>query len=218
MARAGFDRLAGIYPTLEYLAFGRDLEATRWSLLDRLADCRSILIVGEGDGRTLARLVRLAPQAAIDCREASAAMIARARGRLTPADQARVRFRQVDAVRCPYPAAAFDAVVTLFFLDCFSADTAAALVGRIARSLRPGGVWLFADFAEPAGGWARWRARMWLALLYAFFRWQTDLEARRLPPSEALIAAAGLRPIETREFQAGLLRTVLFRALRPTAD
>ena len=64
-APANFDRLAGIYRLLEFLAFGRDLERARFRLLETLAECHSVLVLGEGDGRCLARLARVAPEARI---------------------------------------------------------------------------------------------------------------------------------------------------------
>lgn len=211
-APADFDRLARIYHALEWLAFGRDLGRARFCLLDRLAGCRSILVLGEGDGRVLARLVSVASAARIHCFDASPAMLARARARLAPADAARVTFTCGDARTAGFPPGAHDAVVTLFFLDCFAAAEVAALVSRIHAALRPGACWLFADFALPPRGFRRWRARIWLAGLYAFFRWETGLQARALPPSEASIRAAGFSLEAEEERQLGLLRTVLFRS------
>jgi ubiquinone/menaquinone biosynthesis C-methylase UbiE len=91
---ANFDRLARIYRALEFVAFGRDLERARYCFLDQLASCRDILVLGEGDGRCLARLVHVAPAARIHCVDASAAMLACAARRLTdPATRARVQFQ-----------------------------------------------------------------------------------------------------------------------------
>ena len=207
---ASFDRLARIYRGLEFLAFGRDLERARFCLLDRLAGCRDILVLGEGDGRCLARLLRAAPAARVHCLDASAAMLARAAARVPEAEVPRVAFTRADAIEAPLPEAGYDAVVTLFFLDCFTGAQAGTIVAKAARALRPGSRWLFADFALPPAGLRRLRARAWLALLYGFFRWQTALPARSLPPSEDLIAGAGFRPASVREFQHGLLRAVLF--------
>lgn len=210
-APANFDRLARIYRALEFLAFGRDLERARFCLLDRLAGCESILVLGEGDGRCLARLVHAAPRARLHCFDGSAAMLARARARIAGAEAGRrVTFTQADLRTTEFTAQGYDAVVTLFFLDCFDAATTSALVGRVTRALRPDAGWLFADFAVPPRGYPRLRARLWLALLYGFFRWETGLGARELPPSEALIRAAGFTAVETREHQLGLIRTVFF--------
>jgi ubiquinone/menaquinone biosynthesis C-methylase UbiE len=207
---ANFDRLARVYRWLEYVAFGRDLERARTCYLDRLSACRSILVLGEGDGRCLAQLVRLAPEARIECIDASRAMLDRAAARLDPAARARVTFTCADAFTLSFDPHRYEAVLTLFFLDCFNDDDVALLVQRIAPALRPGGFWLFADFVEPARGFARWRARVWLAVLYAFFRWQTGLHTRVLPASEAILRRAGLVEIATRTFQDGLVRAAAF--------
>ena len=215
-ATPDFDGLARAYRGLEFLAFGRDLERARFCLLDRLRDCRDILILGEGDGRCLAQLVRAAPAARIRCVDASGAMLARAAARLTdPAARARVAFDRADALSLPLPAARYDAVVTLFFLDCLLPDQVAALVGRVQASLRPGARWLWADFAWPRRGWRLWRARATLRVLYTFFRWRTGLPARALPPAEEILERAGFAREAEREFQGGFIRSALFRERAP---
>ncbi len=205
-----FDRLARIYRVLEYGAFGRDLERARFCFLEKLRDCRTILVLGEGDGRRLERLTRVAPEALIDCLDLSPAMLARAEARLPAEARARVIFRQADLLTTALPEKNYDAVITLFFLDCFTTEQTADIVHRIAASLRPGARWLWADFVLPPRGLARLRARIWLAVLYAFFHWQTTLSARVLPPAEELMAAAGFAREDERVFQWGLVRSAVF--------
>jgi ubiquinone/menaquinone biosynthesis C-methylase UbiE len=205
---------------LEFVALGGSLERARFVWLDALAGATSVLVLGEGDGRCLARLVRIAPAARIHCVDASRAMLATAGARLASSDHsAHVRFTHADARDLAFAPGTYDAIVTLFFLDCFTAGELEHLVPRLAGALRPGGHWLYADFAEPAGRLARWRARTWLAVLYAFFRWQTGLRVRRLPPAERLLERNGLVPRRSRDFQGGMLRSVLFerRAIAASA-
>ncbi len=129
-------------------------------------------------------------------------MLARAAARLTdPAVRARVDFEQADALSLSLPPGRYDAVVTLFFLDCFLPGQVAALVSACRGGLQPGARWLWADFACPPRGWRRWRARASLRLLYVFFRWQTGLPARSLPPAEEILAQAGFEREAEREFQ-----------------
>lgn len=208
---ANFDSLARLYRALEFLAFGRDLERARFTFLPELAACRRILVLGEGDGRCLARLLTCAPQAQIDCLDLSAAMLARAAARIPTADRQRVQFTQADLLTDDLPGTGYDAIVTCFFLDCFTPAQVAALVARLLPRLTPEARWLWADFVQPPRGIARWRAQAWLAVLYTFFRWQTGLPVHELPPTEAILRAAGLAPTIQRDFQAGLLRTALFR-------
>ena len=208
-----FSPLARGYQALEWLAFGGDLERARFCLLERLAGRRSILILGEGDGRCVARLLPLVPGARIDCVDVSPGMVARTSSRLAPLPgREAVNLICADALTREFPPATYDAVVTLFFLDCFEPAPAAALVGRIKAATVPGACWLFADFRVPERGLPRLRARLWLAGLYAFFRWQTGLRPRALPPSEALIEQAGFRREESRTFQWGLLVSSLYAA------
>lgn len=210
-SRPNFDSLAGLYRALEFLAFGRDLERARFAFLPRLAACRRILVLGEGDGRSLVRLLQHAPHAQVDCLDLSTAMLTRAAARLAPADRARVRFHQADLLTADAPGADYDAVVTFFFFDCFTPSQVAALLARLTPRLAPNALWLWADFTLPPRGLARWRAQIWLTVLYTFFRWQTGLAVRALPPTESLLLAAGCHSESHRDFQSGLLRTALFR-------
>ena len=219
-APGNYNRLARVYRALEYAAFGRDLERARFTLLPALADCRRILIIGEGDGRFLQRLLQLNPLAQVDCVDLSPAMLDRARARLG-ADAGRVTFQAADIRTAALPPDRYDAAVTCFVLDCFSAEDCAGVIARLVPALQANALWLWADFAVPAAGPTRWRARAWLAVLYAFFRWETGLAVRALPPAEALIEAAGFTPLADVTLQGGLLRSVLFTqsgADSPPAD
>jgi ubiquinone/menaquinone biosynthesis C-methylase UbiE len=212
---SGFDRLARVYRALEFIAFGRDLERARFEFLGRLSGCRRILLLGEGDGRCAERLAQLAPQARITCVDSSPRMIARAARRLDADAARRVDFICADALSYAPQAGAFDAVATLFFLDCFNSGEVEVLAGRIRPALAPGAPWLFADFAVPPRGFARRRARAWLAVLYFFFRIGAGLRVSELPPSEAILERAGWKPAQVRVFQGGMIRSVLFE--RPAA-
>jgi ubiquinone/menaquinone biosynthesis C-methylase UbiE len=213
---SGFDSLARVYRALEFIAFGRDLERARFEYLGRLSGCQSILLLGEGDGRCAARLAEVVPNARITCIDSSPGMIARAAQRLAGTAAKRVSFICADALSYAPEPGAFDAVATLFFLDCFTAADVEAIVSRIRPALKPAAPWLFADFAVPSRGPARWRARVWLAVLYFFFRIGAGLRVSELPPSEEILEGAGWKPAEVRVFQGGMIRSVLFARTGPT--
>lgn len=210
MSTQGYDRLAGCYRLLETLAFGRALERARFHHFNRLRDCKRILLLGDGDGRGLALACRLAPHAHIDSIDSSAGMLARAARRLQPADRERVTLLCADALDMSPPTATYDAVTTLFFLDCFSDTQVEELIRRIQPALTPHAIWLYADFALPPRGWTRLRAHLWLALMFTFFRWQTHLVTHALPDSEHLLHAAGLRPLAEAFWQGGFIRSIAF--------
>src|SRR5580704_9374486 len=74
-------RLARWYRWVEYAAFGRALERCRFANLTLLERAQRVLILGEGDGRTLARLLAVAPAARFEVIELSSEMIALAKAR-----------------------------------------------------------------------------------------------------------------------------------------
>ena len=208
--KRGFDRVGRWYRPLELLAFGGDLERARFMHLGRLAERLEILLLGEGDGRCAERLAQVAPLARILCVDKSPGMVALASARMagTPA-ASRVAFVCADALSYDPEPGRHDAVATLFFLDCFKAEGVEAILSRVGSALRPGALWLFADFVVPPAGLRRARARAWLGLLYEFFRLETGITARELPPSEELLLRAGWSPVATADLQHGLIRSAV---------
>jgi hypothetical protein len=101
--------------------------------------------------------------------------------------------------------------VTLFFLDCFSTAQVEAIIQRVSRGLEPKARWIFGDFALPSGGWSRLRAKIWLGVLYTFFRWQTGLPIGVLPDAEGALARVGFRSERCETFQRGLLRAAVYQ-------
>ncbi len=209
-SRTGFCRLAAVYSTLERLAFGPRLEQARFCHLDYLRDCRDILLLGEGDGRCLARLAQMAPNARLHMVDSSPGMLQRAVTRLDELTQRRVTFIPADVTSWQPPAQAYDAVVTVFFLDCLVEEQVRSLVNKLQPALRPGARWVWADFVLPSQSIKRLRARFWLRIIYGFFNYAAGLQARALPPTEEILATAGWQPLATREFQDIFARSVVF--------
>jgi ubiquinone/menaquinone biosynthesis C-methylase UbiE len=113
---------------------------------------------------------------------------------------------------------ACDAVITQWFLDCFTPVETAAIVRTLAPVVRPGGIWLFADFAIPERGLSRLAARLVTSGLYGFFRGTTGMSARALPPSEREIRRNGFAPLTEASFLGGMLRSVVFRKTGTVCD
>jgi ubiquinone/menaquinone biosynthesis C-methylase UbiE len=201
-----FDRLAAHYHWMEKLFAGGLMQRCRTTFLARTKNCRHALLVGEGTGRFLAELLRLNPRLHITCIEHCAGMIEQSRRRLASEemDFSRVEFRQMDVLDWTPTSSAFDLVVTNFFLDCFRAEQLQRLVPLLAESTTADAVWLVADFRQPESGWRRWRARIILAMLYAFFNITAALSATRLTPPDRFLKASGFRLVERRLLNFGL--------------
>jgi spermidine synthase len=202
-------RLAPLYRWIEYAAFGRALELRRFAFLPHIASARRVLILGEGDGRTLERLLTVAPIARFDVVEISPEMIALARKRT--GNSGRIAFRCGDARTENWTTEHFDAIVTHFFLDCFSEADASRLIRQLANALTPGGMWLVGEFAIPNTRWRRLHAQLWVWTMYRFFRITTGLSAKSLPPIEALMTDAGMLRVKQEKQRNGLIISEIWR-------
>ncbi len=103
-----------------------------------------VLDIGTGTGRLLELCAPIAGQClGID---ASPAMLALARTRISRPDLANCRVRQADAYRLPFPPARFDLV--LMHMVLHHAEDPQAMLLEAARVLRPGGRCVVVDLPE----------------------------------------------------------------------
>ncbi len=205
------DRIAGSYQWLEYAAFGLALERARFDFLSHAAAARRVLILGEGDGRFLARLLGSNGRASITVIETSARMIDLARRRVPSSERSRVEFHQMDAVAGCWPEGPFDLAVTHFFLDILDCRDAETVIFKVAALLTPGAGWLVSEFQEPASGVPRLHSRLWLRAMYGFFSATAGLHVSKLPPYRDFLRRAGLTEIDHRERRLGLIRSQVWR-------
>lgn len=200
------DPIARWYRWLEYLGFGGALQDRRVAFLPHVADARRALVLGEGDGRFLVKLVDQNRGASIDYVDLSLKMLEIARHR---AGSDRVAYHHADALKFPLPDSEYDLVCTHFFLDCLNPQDAATLVDRVARAARPDARWLVSEFQDRTE-WARWIVQS----LYFFFRWTTGLTTRRLIDHHPLLERAGFRLEHSETARAGLLVSELWTRRR----
>lgn len=212
-----FDLLAPHYTWLERALAGPRLQRCRTAWIDALAGCESLLIAGGGHGHFLRACARRFPQLEITNVDASAGMLAHAEAhaRREKLDLGRLRFVHATLPAWSPPPAHFDAVATNFFLDCFAPEELAIVVDALAGSLRPKALWLNADFAVPARGWRRHRARAIHAAMYAFFRPVAGVRARRVIEPDALLRDHGFVLSRRRTSEWDLLRADLWTRNQP---
>jgi ubiquinone/menaquinone biosynthesis C-methylase UbiE len=196
------DPIASWYRWLEYAGFGRALQERRVAFLGEVADARRALVMGEGDGRFLVKLVEQNRGAAIDYLDLSEKMLQLARARAGE----EVRYIHGDALTVPLPAAEYDLVTTHFFLDCFDEPSAVRLVERVAGTMKPAARWLISEF-RATNAWTR----ACVAGLYVFFRITTGLRTTRLIDHRPLLEARGFRLEKSAPARAGLLVSELWR-------
>jgi hypothetical protein len=200
------DAIAPYYAAMEYAVFGRTLERCRSSFLPQLAGARYALVLGDGDGRFLRRLLAECRGLRADYVDCSAAMTALAR---SAAGSERVAYYCSDALAGNLPGSGYDLVVTHFFLDCFDGPQMAALVDRVKRAA-PGARWLVSEFRIPQSRWLAGPGRAFIRLLYAFFTMSTGLSTRSLVDHRPLLQRAGFQPLGMKPRAGGLLVSELW--------
>lgn len=207
-----FDRLAPHYRWMEAVLAGRKMQRCRLAWLGEVRDCRRVLIVGVGPGRFLELAVREMHGAEFVCVDASGGMLERAMSAVRRTGKsARVSFIHATLPEWEPERADFDLIVTHFFLDCFPEPVLSQVIAQLAAAAKPDARWLLSDFQIPSRGAARLRARMVLALAYAFFRVTTRLPAKRLVAPDDALTRNGFCLQHRRVSDWGLLHSDVWR-------
>ncbi len=179
-----FDRMARVYRWLEYGSFGPALEKTRLHFLHRLTRARKALVLGDGDGRFLAKFLEVNSQVKVDAVDSSAAMLKLLERRIRAMGigaHERLTIYRGDLLRFEPPGWEYDLLAAHFFLDCFSEAELDEMMRRIASHLAPGAMVVISDFAIPRSGVVRPMARVIVGGLYWAFGIITGLRVRKLP-------------------------------------
>jgi ubiquinone/menaquinone biosynthesis C-methylase UbiE len=210
-----YSSIARFYKLIESVTIGGSLLDARLGHLQRLAEGPAIqhaLLVGEGNGSFLLPFAQQFPNTRITVLDESPAMLRVAQTRLEAAgiDTARIAFWQADMTTEQLHEDRYDLIVTLFFFDNFDAATVRRVVPVLERASTASAQWLLSDFQIPASGWRRLRARIWLIILYAFFRCVAKVPARTVPPVEAILAATSFKQVARETYSAEMLYSTLY--------
>ena len=212
-----FNRLAGAYRWMERLTFGPWLSRCRFAFLDELRTSRNALVIGDGDGRFTARLLKENPSVLVDALDSSRNML---RALLDNAGirSSRIRVHLADARLWKPQVLALDLIATHFFLDCLTTKEVAALAKRLRVSARPDTRWVVSEFAIPKG-WFGWLvARPLITALYFAFFVLTGLSVFRLPNHRKALNEAGFALAQQRTWLGGLLVSELWKVRPPAQD
>ena len=213
-AAPAFDRLAGVYRWMEYLSFGPFLHRARTHFLGELSQSRRALVLGDGDGRFTAALLRSNPGIVIHAVDGSPRMLTALKLRAAN-DANRVTTETADLrFWTPYAGARYDLVTAHFFLDCLGTAEVISLAERLSPALEEGSLWVISDFAVPKTRFGRIIALPLVSSLYAMFRWLTGLRVRELPDHNAALTSAGWRTEREHPHLNGLLISQLWRISR----
>jgi SAM-dependent methyltransferase len=199
-----FDRLAKHYRWMELITFGPLLARCRTAFLPELATAYRALVVGDGDGRFTAELLRVNAQVQIDAVDLSPAMLD-ALLRRAGVNACRVCAHRADARDWKLENPPYDLVATHFFLDCLTTEECYELAARLRGRISPSAAWIVSEFAVPEGWFGRLVAAPLVWLLYQVFGVLTGLRIRRLPDYRVALRDAGFAVTLRRTRLGGLL-------------
>lgn len=206
-----FNRLARLYRWMEYFTFGPLLSRTRCAFLLRTTTATNALILGDGDGRFTARLLRSNPTIHIDAVDGSSAMLAALLRRTGP-NSSRVCIHHADARTFQPPNPPYDLIVTHFFLDCLSTAEIQSLAATLRATATPHALWLVSEFAVPPTLFGRLIASPIVHFLYRAFGLLTGLPLRQLPDHRTALSQSGFTLRKSHPRLGGLLVSELWSA------
>jgi ubiquinone/menaquinone biosynthesis C-methylase UbiE len=202
-----FDLVSRVYPALEWLAFGNALENARGAFLSNIINAERLLLVGEGNGRFLARCLKEKANGSITVVDSSPQMLRSAEARAaTISHQTRLRFVHGDIRALTERLGKFDVIVTHFFLDLFRPESQRRIVDEITDLADSTAVWVNVDYRPKLGSAFR-RAIDWLQ--YRFDECFSGVEADRHYDPSGFVAEFGWVQVEELVFVNGAVRAQL---------
>jgi SAM-dependent methyltransferase len=191
-AAPNFDRLAHVYRWMELFTFGPYLSRCRTAFLQECATRRRALVLGDGDGRFTAQLLRTNPTVEVDAVDASPAMLAALLHRVAQ-NRSRVHVHCADIRDFEPPHPPYDLIVTHFFLDCLLTEEVRSLANTLRTATDDGAIWIVSEFSIPQGRLGRWAGNALVSFLYRSFGLFTGLDVHALPDHAAALRDAGFR-------------------------
>lgn len=208
---SNFDRVARLYRWAEYLTLGPLLRRTREQFLPTIGNPEDALVLGDGDGRFAAALLRAVPSCRVRAIDSSATMLRLLRARCDREGSTnRLRAEQASVIKI-HADPTCDLIATHFLLDCLTQADVDRLTARLANEVRPGCRWVLSEFAVPRGRFAGPLGALYIHLLYRAFRLLTGLQVQQLPDPQLALTAAGFTRMARVERLRGLLYAELWQ-------
>jgi ubiquinone/menaquinone biosynthesis C-methylase UbiE len=202
---------------MELASFGPVLQWSRCAWIGRMAQSRRALVLGDGDGRFTAQLLRSNRTVTVDAVDASPAMLARLMRR-AGSHAERVHPRTGDARLLRPDGQVYDLVVTHFFLDCLTSGEVQSLARAVREAVDGRALWVVSEFAIPPSRFGRSVAHPVVAALYRAFGWLTGLRVRSLPDYASGLGEAGFALEDCRTWLGGLLRSEIWALREPAGN
>ena len=141
-----YGNYSSIYSYIEHLFFWKSLENARFKYLNEVNQSKSILIIGEGDGRLAYKIGKMNAESQIDVLDISQAMINTAAKRCESLSN--IKFICTDLFQFSHKNQTYDLIISPFFLDNFKSEHVFEIIEIINKLLLKNGLWYNIDFYE----------------------------------------------------------------------
>ncbi|RYE28200.1 MAG: methyltransferase domain-containing protein [Sphingobacteriaceae bacterium] len=203
-----YDAAAWFYDALSQLVFGNKLIESQRFLVQQIMPEAKILIVGGGTGWILEELTRVQPSTLkITYVEISARMICLSKQKY---------YGQNEVVFVNLPIEDFmltenyNIILTPFLFDNFSEKRIRAVFKQLHQSLKPGGLWLLADFQVQKNYAGIWQ-QILLKTMYWFFGWLCSVETKQLTTMRPVFLAENYQLSAEKTFYQGFIISQVYR-------
>ncbi|MGA9585069.1 MAG: class I SAM-dependent methyltransferase [Terracidiphilus sp.] len=208
---ANFDRLARVYRWLEWFTFGPILWQCRCVYLDEMKSRKAALVIGDGDGRFTAELLKRNQRIAVDAVDASNAMLRQLKQQAGH-NASRVHVHLADVRQVNLAPCKFDLIATHFLLDCLTTVEVESLARRLKDAMTFDAIWIVSEFAIPDNWYGHLIARPLVTGLYIAFGFLTGLSIRELPRHREALQTAGFVLTKQQKRMWGLLVSELWES------
>lgn len=200
---SNFNSIAKYYDSLARMVFGDSIVNAQIHFLPLIKPSSNVLVIGGGTGWILEELKIDEKSIKVWYIELSDQMLFMAKKTTYPS--LNVDFIHGSEKDIP-PGVVFDVVITNFFLDLFPEDKLKAIVGTIQSGMKPGAFWLVSDFVNE-----KYWHRIFLWIMYRFFKLTTRIEASVLPEWGRLLENCVGVELQTKHFFGGFIKSSVYK-------
>lgn len=202
-----YNKIAGIYDFLSRVVFQKSIINAQKFLLQHISPNSKILIVGGGTGWILEELSKIY-NAGIEITyvEKSSQMIALSKQKNIQHNTVEFINKGIEEYSTEIK---FDAVFTAFLFDNFQRDKIESVFSQLHRFLKPGGLWLYADFIHQKNDSAWWQ-KFLLKTMYLFFKLTCNIETQQLIDMSPYFAKS-YNNISGEHFYHNFIKAVVYK-------
>lgn len=203
-----YDKIARYYDVLSRAVFRQSQIIAQVNQLKFIKENTAILIVGGGTGWILDEISKLnLTGLSITYVEISSKMVALSKKRIHSNNQ--IEFINIGIEEFA-AVSNFDLILTPFVFDNFSRQRAEMVFDKLDSLLNKNGYWFLTDFTTQ-GKNANWWKKIFLKLMYTFFKMISNVEAKTLVDVYPIFSKSGYTILEERFYYSQFIKATVFK-------